>query len=330
MPSLHIRRLESGGVITNYHCISRCGHCLYNSSPHRSRDYLDESMAEAIFSHIISSGCRSVHIGGGEPLLEPQGLMAVIRAARSSGIGIDYVETNSGWYSDAGNALDMLAGLKAEGVSALLISMSPFHNAHIPFARVKRVIEACRRVGIQALPWGNVFARELTRLEDDCVHTMEEFEAAYGPNYLQCIPGRYWVHLGGRAIETFRSVFPNHSVEDILKNSPLSCARALSDTSHFHIDLYGNYIPGLCTGLAIAMDDVGGPLRPGAYPLIDQLAATGIGGLYEFARQEYDYSPGREAYLNHCDLCTDIRSYLSSLQEFSFKELAPEEFYPAS
>ena len=40
-------------------------------------------------------GCPSVHIGGGEPLLRPDKLQAVLEAASDCGVGIDYVETNS-------------------------------------------------------------------------------------------------------------------------------------------------------------------------------------------------------------------------------------------
>ena len=40
-------------------------------------------------------GCPSVHIGGGEPLLRPDKLQAVLEAASDCGVGIDYVEINS-------------------------------------------------------------------------------------------------------------------------------------------------------------------------------------------------------------------------------------------
>ncbi len=52
MASLFIKSLASGGVITNYHCMSHCGHCLYNCGTHRTKDYLDEDPAADIFSRI--------------------------------------------------------------------------------------------------------------------------------------------------------------------------------------------------------------------------------------------------------------------------------------
>lgn len=63
MPVPTIRHLASGGVITNYHCVSRCGHCLYNCGPHRPKDYLDDETAEAVFRRVRDLGCgiRGLH-----------------------------------------------------------------------------------------------------------------------------------------------------------------------------------------------------------------------------------------------------------------------------
>ena len=133
MASLSIKRLSSGGVITNYSCVSHCGHCLYRCGPHRKRDYLDGRVAERIFMRIRELGCSMVHIGGGEPLLSLEHLVNVLHAAQRIGIGIEYVETNSAWYVDLGQAEETLTQLMDAGVSTLLVSISPFHNAHIPF-----------------------------------------------------------------------------------------------------------------------------------------------------------------------------------------------------
>jgi hypothetical protein len=327
MTPFAVKHLASGGVITNYNCVSRCGHCLYNCGPHRPKDFLDAAMAEKIFRIIIQNGCRSVHIGGGEPLMRPRQLEAVLEAARAAGMGIDYIETSSAWFVDREKALPVLQALKRAGLRTLLVSISPFHNAAIPYARVIGVIDACRRSGIQVFPWVNGFVRDLSRLDTHRPHGMAEFEAAFGPDYLRRIPDRYWIHLGGRALETFRPVYPLHPLEHILENSPPDCSRALGDTSHFHIDLYGNYIPGLCSGLAVSMEDLGGPLPTGDYPLLHRLTTTGIRGLCRMAVQDYGFVPQRDAYLNHCDVCDEIRGALIREHRGLFRELAPEGHY---
>lgn len=327
MNSLSIKSLASGGVITNYNCVSRCGHCLYNCSPDRGKDYLDPETAGEIFQRIQELGCRSVHIGGGEPMLYPDKLLEVAAAARKTGMGIDYVETNSAWFVDGDRAEALVSGLLDAGVGTLLVSISPFHNAYIPYSKVIGVINACRRVGMAVFPWVNAFVLDLTRLDVNRTHDMQEFEAAFGTDYLQRIPDRYWIHLGGRALETFAAAYPKHPAEQVLEQSPQSCARALSDTSHFHIDLHGHYIPGLCAGLAIDVDDLGSNLPEGKYRLFEQLAATGIRGLFELAAETHGYRPGRDGYLNHCDLCTEIRKFLWRKDGDNFAELAPGGFY---
>ena len=156
---------------------------------------------------------------------------------------------------------------------------------------------------------------------------MAEFEAAFGPDYLRRIPERYWIHLGGRALDTFSPALPSHDLDIVLDRSPANCAGALQDTSHFHKDLYGNYVPGLCAGLAVAMEDLGRPLPVGKYPLVDVLTASGIRGFYEMACEDYAYSPRRGTFLNHCDLCTEIRGFLHQNDAGHFAELAPDGFY---
>jgi hypothetical protein len=327
MTQFSVKHLASGGVISNYYCVAQCGHCLYNCSPHRPNEYLDAAGAETIFQHILSMGCHSVHIGGGEPLLSPPKLIEILEIARSAGMGIDYVETNSAWFKDQEQAATVLERLSAAGLHTLLVSISPFHNAAVPFARVMGVIDACRRSGMQVLPWVNAFVRDLSRLDQSRTHTMVEFEKVFGPHYLKRIPDRYWIHLGGRALQTFRSVYMLQPLDQILDGSPLSCASALGDTSHFHIDLYGNFIPGLCAGLAIAMEDLGRPLDADRYPLLHRLAVTGIRGLYHSAVEEYGYVPLRSAFLNHCDLCNDIRLFLIRKGSLFFRELNPSGHY---
>jgi hypothetical protein len=116
-------------------------------------------------------------------------------------------------------------------------------------------------------------------------------------------------------------------VDPIVARSPSSCARALGDTSHFHVDLYGNYIPGLCAGLAIAMDELGRPLDADRFPLLHRLATTGIGGLYHAAVKEHGYVPQQSGFINRCDLCSDIRLFLIRKAGASFRELNPSGHY---
>lgn len=101
---LHIKRLISGGLITNYYCSSRCAHCLYACSPRWEKRYIDAETTTQNFRKIKELGGQGVHIGGGEPFLNFEGLLAVLEMARSQGVHIDYVETNSSWFQDDASA----------------------------------------------------------------------------------------------------------------------------------------------------------------------------------------------------------------------------------
>jgi hypothetical protein len=312
-------------VITNYYCTSACAHCLYGCSPRWKKDYIDRETLGKILQKIKSLGCNSIHVGGGEPFLDPDGLKMVVEVVRSHGVHIEYVETNSSWFNGRGSAIEILSSLKESGLSTLLISMSPFHNEHIPFYRVKGVIEACRETGINIFPWISEFYPEIDAFDDRATHTLSEYEDKYGGNYLSRIPSRYWIHFGGRALKTFAEVYGTKNSRDIISANKGGC-KELLDVSHFHLDLYGNYIPGLCSGLAIRCDDLGSNLSPENYPLLTTLYIEGIAGLFDIATTDYGFQPSKD-YMSKCDLCFDIRRYLVLEKNIESQELQPKGIY---
>jgi hypothetical protein len=273
---------------------------------------------------IKSLDCSSIHIGGGEPFLQPEELSNTLETARSEKVNIEYVETNSSWFKDEPSAIRVLKRLKESGLSMLLVSISPFHNRYIPFYKVKGVIDASAKAGIAIFPWIQEFYPEIDHLDDRKTHNLDEFRQLFGEDYIAGIPGRYWIHMGGRAIKTYRDVFELRPFEAILE-SAAGC-HELTDTSHFHVDLFGNYIPGLCSGLSIRVNDLGKELNSETYPVISTLFHQGIRGFFEYAKSEYHYAPG-EKYLNKCHICNDIRNYLIHSMKLKSSELQPEEYY---
>ena len=323
-----IKRLHSGGIITNYYCTSECAHCLYYCSPRWKKQYIGREILAKILQKIKSLGCHSVHIGGGEPFLNPEGLEVVVEVARSMSVQIDYVETNSSWFKQRESAVETLLSLRARGLSTLLVSISPFHNEHVPFNRVKGVIDACKETKINIFPWISEFYPEIDAFDDRTTHNLAEYERKYGENYLTRIPSRYWVHFGGRALKTFAKFYANKDYREIVSVNEGGCSELL-DVSHFHIDLFGNYIPGLCSGLAIPYEDLGKSLAQKEYPYLTILYQKGIGGFLDLAINEYGFKPLRE-YMSKCDLCFDIRHFLVMQVDVNSYELQPHGYYENS
>ena len=327
MTKLNIGQLISGGIITNYFCTSRCGHCLYNCSPQWEKEYITAQTAEENLQTVRSLGCRSVHLGGGEPLLRPDSLMHVLEVASDLGVAVEYVETNSSWFKDSESALDLLADLRNRGLGTLLVSISPFHNEHIPFYKVTGVIEAARQAGVGIFPWVTDFFTDLSQLDPNKTHSIEEFSDVFGRDYLSRVLGRYWIHMGGRALKTYQPLLGQKTFQQIMEEASPNCLGELTNTSHFHMDLFSNYIPGLCSGLAIAVEDLGPPLSEESYPILTTLVRDGIRGLVKMAEDTVAYTPQRDGYINKCDLCTEVRSFLVQNGYNGSEELQPDEFY---
>lgn len=324
MKKLSIQNLRSGGIITNYFCSSRCRHCLYGCSPKWDKDFLDPSLASKIFLKIKSLGCHSVHIGGGEPFLNQEGLKHVLVEAQKQKISIEYIETNSSWFKSRDEATALLKELKTLGVSTLLVSISPFHNEFIPFSKVKAVMSVCRETGISVFPWVYEFYRHCDSFADNTPVPFERYLETFGHDYIRKITQTYWIHPGGRALRTFREVYGSKKVTDILANS--SGCHELADTSHFHFDLYENYIPGLCSGIQISDNHIGTTLLPNTYPFITELYNHGVRGLYDMAVQAYGFVP-KTHYSGKCHLCHSIRQFMVIDKKIKTLEFGPYQFY---
>ncbi|MDH7554477.1 MAG: radical SAM protein [Spirochaetota bacterium] len=318
--SLSIPYLVSGGIITNYSCSSRCRHCLYGCSPQRDRTYIHADTINTVCAVLLKNGCTSVHVGGGEPFLQIEKLLEAIDIITSHGIDIEYIETNASWYNN--NKKHILRNLTEHGVHTLLISISPFHNEFVPFSKTKELIATCNDSGIHVFPWVMDFYKDLSVFDSSCTHSLEEYESYFGKGYVASIPGRYWIHYGGRALKLFKGYYRTKPLEEILASPP---CREITNTSHFHFDVYGNYIPGLCSGLAIQADDIGKEIDSITYPFITTLYSEGVAGLYRLAQQEGFVAAS--SYLNKCDLCLHIRTFFVTQKKMNTPELQPVEFY---
>ena len=171
----------------------------------------------------------------------------------------------------------------------------------------------------------DVFLPDIASFDESKPHPLDEYALKFGHDYLSGLPRRYSLNLRGRAAKTFERVFPLKPLSDILAAGKGGC-RELVETRHFHVDLHGGYIPGLCSGLSIRVEDLGAPLDDSKYPLLNLLSEKGIDGLLALAQKDFGFTP-RPSYLSKCSLCLDIRTWLDAKAPGRFIELHPREYY---
>ena len=217
--NINLSRIYSGGLMVNYVCSSACGHCLYKCSPSWPKEYISPETAETIFKKIRSCGCRSIHIGGGEPFLHPEKLLTILETSKTCGISVEYIETNSSWYKNHQQACELLKQVMTAGVGTILTSISPFHNEYIPFAKVKGVIAACRNTGMGVFPWIADFADDIDAFDDETPHSLAEYRDKYGEEYVRNLIYRYSLTMRGRTLKTFHDMLPQHSLSAILADA---------------------------------------------------------------------------------------------------------------
>jgi len=93
-------------------------------------------------------------------------------------------------------------------------------------------------------------------------------------------------------------------------------------TGHFHVDMFGYFIPPRCTGIRIPLQEAVEGIPAGKYPAFEALYSGGISALLGLAKQN-GFSPAGEGYPSECNLCFHIRHFLS---EKGFGELDKDHY----
>jgi len=350
--------------MTNYQCNAACRHCLYACSPERSGGYIQPTMAEEICGLLREGGTRSVHIGGGEPFLDIDGLIMLLETASQQGIAVDYIETNAFWAKDEDRALKYLRALKAVGVDtqvawassqasspsnsrrerpgsaqaerpALCISLDPFHAEFVPPELPVKLAEICRKEGFGYFLWQEKYRRLLSQLKaPNKTQTRAELESRLSPDYVFETAHTYGLRMGGRALSIEAEYGTHKPLAEILgaspEGSPASATQKkpcynLLRAGHFHVDLYGRYIPPGCTGIVIPLAEAVRGVPHGKYPAFDALVDGGVAALFDLAKQLGFRAMA--TYTSSCALCVDIRHWLSG--QPSFPELDAEHYIAA-
>lgn len=312
----------SSGVITNYNCTASCRHCMFASSPSCKKDYMTREKAEEVATLLERAGTLSVHIGGGEPFMDFDGLCHTVNALRRHGIGIDYIETNGFWAKNEDAARRKLEVLKRIGVYTIMVSVDPFHIEYVPLELPLRLVGLLEEYGFDYFIWQQRFLKRLMQLDITKTHTKEELQSVLGEDYITETAREYGLGINGRALLFADKIYGKRDVYEVATNE--DCP-SLTRPHHCHIDLYGKAIPSRCTGICLDAEDyLMGNITEEKYPVVYHLIHGGTKELLEYAKGK-GFIPASDGYATKCALCFDIRKYL--LENSPSEDLGPHDFY---
>jgi organic radical activating enzyme len=141
----HLNKIEF--VVTNA-CTGRCKHCSEGNHSDCGERIHPQVAANAVRRIAAVYNVQTVMTFGGEPLLYPETVCAVMNAARERGIPKRQVITNGYFSKDPAAIRAMAERLAVCGVNQLLLSVDAFHQETIPLDIVKRFAAEVKSCGI--------------------------------------------------------------------------------------------------------------------------------------------------------------------------------------
>ena len=143
----YLRNLNRIEFVVTMACTGKCKHCSQGN--HNSTDKIDSRLAaDAVRSIAGKYDIKSVMTFGGEPLLCPDTVFAVHKAATEMNIPKRQLITN-GYFSKDISKIKSTAEMLSEcGVNDILLSVDAFHQETIPVEIVKTFAKAVKDVSI--------------------------------------------------------------------------------------------------------------------------------------------------------------------------------------
>ncbi|MBE6611930.1 MAG: radical SAM protein [Ruminococcaceae bacterium] len=144
----YLTKLSRMEFVITYACTGRCRHCSEGDHPARGVHIDPETAAEAVRQAASAYPMGTIMTFGGEPMLYPEAVYAIHKAAAESGIPRRQLITNGFFSRDAAKIREAAERLADCGVNDLLLSADAFHQETIPLDIVKQFAEAVRGAGV--------------------------------------------------------------------------------------------------------------------------------------------------------------------------------------
>jgi Radical SAM superfamily/4Fe-4S single cluster domain len=140
-----------------YHCNIACRHCYNSSGPYQKAKRIARETMLAVVKQMPEAGIKYLNLTGGEPLLYPDDVMALIAAGRAARLDGISIYTNGFWARTDLHAEQTLERLAQVGFMQgrgdhIKVSTGAYHQEFIAFDRILTLARAYHRRFAERLP----------------------------------------------------------------------------------------------------------------------------------------------------------------------------------
>ena len=132
MKNPYLKNLNKIEFVVTYACTGRCRHCSEGDHENCGERIDPQIAADAVRKIAALYDIKTVMTFGGEPLLYPDAVYAVMDAARERNIPKRQIITNGYFSKDVHRIEEVVDRLARCGVNDLLLSVDAFHQETIP------------------------------------------------------------------------------------------------------------------------------------------------------------------------------------------------------
>lgn len=144
----YLKNLNKIEFVVTDACTGRCKHCSQGTHTACGTHIDPQIAADAVRAIAAAYDIKTVMTFGGEPLLYPDTVYAVMGVATELNIPRRQVITNGYFSKDAEKIRAVAQRLAACGVNDLLLSVDAFHQETIPLDTVRHFAVEAKRCGI--------------------------------------------------------------------------------------------------------------------------------------------------------------------------------------
>ena len=144
----YLKSLNKIEFVVTYACTGRCKHCSEGEHPSCGERIDPQIAADAVRKIAAEYDIKTVMTFGGEPLLYPDAVCAIMTAAKELNVPKRQIITNGYFSKNAERIREIAEQLAICGVNDILLSVDAFHQETIPLDTVKQFAAEAKKCAI--------------------------------------------------------------------------------------------------------------------------------------------------------------------------------------